>query len=161
MLRLAEIDAYPVLIHVGEKRDPEVPMTFFNHAIVGVRNADGSYTLMDPTNESAHDLLPAYLDDKSYLVAHPDGEDLRVSPVTPASANMLRARTTGAIDRDGALTLEADISFEGLNDSVYRGHFARLPADKRRDFFDGLVKRRIAGATLEDFTLVPDHHEPL
>ena len=156
MLRLAEIDAYPVLIHVGEKRDPEVPMTFFNHAIVGVRNADGSYTLMDPTNESAHDLLPAYLDDKSYLVAHPDGEDLRVSPVTPASANMLRARTTGAIDRDGALTLEADISFEGLNDSVYRGHFARLPADKRRDFFDGLVKRRIAGATLEDFTLVPE-----
>ena len=156
MLRLADIDAYPVLIHVGEKRDPEVPMTFFNHAIVGVRNADGSYTLMDPTNESAHDLLPAYLDDKSYLVAHPDGEDLRVSPVTPASANMLRARTTGAIDQDGALTLEADISFEGLNDSVYRGHFARLPADKRRDFFDGLVKRRIAGATLEDFTLVPE-----
>ena len=156
MLRLAGIDAYPVLIHVGEKRDPEVPMTFFNHAIVGVRNADGSYTLMDPTNESAHDLLPAYLDDKSYLVAHPDGEGLLVSPITPASANMLRARSTGTIDKDGALSLETDISFEGLNDSVYRGHFARLPVEKRRDFFDGLVKRRIAGATLADFAIVPE-----
>ncbi|MBQ6248255.1 MAG: DUF3857 domain-containing protein [Kiritimatiellae bacterium] len=156
MLRLADIDAYPVLIHVGEKRDPEVPMTFFNHAIVGVRNADGSYTLMDPTNESAHDLLPAYLDDKSYLVAHPDGEDLHVSPITPASANMLRSRSSGVIDKDGTLSLETEISFEGLNDSVYRGHFARIPADKRRDFFDGLVKRRIAGATLEDFAIVPE-----
>ena len=156
MLRLADIDAYPVLIHVGEKRDPEVPMTFFNHAIVGVRNADGSYTLMDPTNESAHDLLPAYLDDKSYLVAHPDGEDIHVSPITPASANMLRSRSKGAIDKDGTLSLETEISFEGLNDSVYRGHFARLPAEKRRDFFDGLVKRRIAGATLEDFAIVPE-----
>ena len=156
MLRLAEIDAYPVLIHAGEKRDPEVPMTFFNHAIVGVRNADGSYTLMDPTNENAHDLLPAYLDDKSYLVAHPDGEGLRVSPITPASANMLHARSSGTIDKDGALALETEISFEGMNDIVYRGHFARLPADKRRDFFDGLVKRRIAGATLEDFAIVPE-----
>ena len=156
MLRLADIDAYPVLIHVGEKRDHEVPMTFFNHAIVGVRNADGSYTLMDPTNESAHDLLPAYLDDKSYLVAHPDGEDLHVSPITPASANMLRSRSTGAIDKDGTLSLETEISFEGVNDSVYRGHFVRLPADKRRDFFDGLVKRRIAGATLKDFAIVPE-----
>ncbi len=157
MLRLAEIDAYPVLIHAGEKRDPEVPMTFFNHAIVGVRNADGTYTLMDPTNENAHDLLPAYLDDKSYLVAHPDGEGLRVSPITPASANMLHARSTGTIDKDGALALETEISFEGMNDIVYRGHFARLPADKRRDFFDGLVKRRIAGATLEDFAIVPEN----
>ena len=156
MLRLAGIDAYPVLIHVGEKRDPEVPMAFFNHAIVGVREADGTYTLMDPTNESAHDLLPAYLDDKSYLVAYPDGEGLHVSPITPASKNMLRARSTGAIDKDGTLSLETDISFEGLNDSVYRGHFARLPVEKRRDFFDGLVKRRIAGATLADFAIVPE-----
>ncbi len=156
MLRLADIDGYPVLIHVGEKRDPEVPMTFFNHAIVGVRNPDGSYILMDPTNESAHDLLPAYLDDKSYLVAHPDGEDLHVSPITPASANMLRARSTGAIDKDGTLTLDTELSFEGINDSVYRGHFARLPVEKRRDFFDGLLKRRIAGATLKDFAIIPE-----
>ena len=156
MLRLAGVDAYPVLIHAGEKRDPDVPMTFFNHAIVGVREADGSYTLMDPTNESAHDLLPAYLDDKSYLVAHPAGEDLRVSPITPASANMLRAHSTGEIDKDGTLFLETEISFGGLNDTVYRGHFARLPADKRRDFFDGLVKRRIAGATLENCAIFPE-----
>ena len=165
MLRLAGVDAYPVLIHVGEKRDPEVPMAFFNHAIVGVRNGDGSYALMDPTNENAHDLLPAYLDDKSYLVAHPDGEGLRVSPITPASANMLRVRSEGSVNRNGTLSLHTQISFEGINDSVYRGHFARLPAEKRRDFFDGMVKRCIAGATLENFTIEPydlqDTDEPL
>ena len=157
MLRAADIDAYPVLIHVGEKRDAEVPMTFFNHAIVGVRNGDGSYTLMDPTNESAHDLLPAYLDDKSFLVAHPDGEPLRVSPITPASANMLRVESTGTVDKDGTLSLDSEIKFEGINDSIYRGAFARMPATKRRDFFDGLVKRRVSGAVLKGFSITPEN----
>ena len=36
MLRLAGFDAFPVLIHVGAKHDPEVPQPFFNHAIAAV-----------------------------------------------------------------------------------------------------------------------------
>ena len=36
MLRLAGFKAFPVLIHVGAKLDPEVPQPFFNHAIVAV-----------------------------------------------------------------------------------------------------------------------------
>jgi len=36
MLCLAGFEAYPVLIHVGAKHDPEVPQPFFNHAIVAV-----------------------------------------------------------------------------------------------------------------------------
>lgn len=156
MLRMAGVDAYPVLIHAGEKRDHEVPMSSFNHAIVAVREKDGSYTLMDPTVESAHDLLPAYLDDKSYLVAHPDGEDLRVSAITPATANMLKIRSKGAIDDKGTLSLTADIAFEGINDNVYRGGFLRMPLEKRRDFFDGLAKRIIPGASLVAFSLLPE-----
>ena len=157
LLRMAGVDAYPVLIHVGEKRDAEVPMTFFNHAIAAVRNADGSYTLMDPTNESTRDLLPSYLNDKSYLVAHPDGETIRVSPIVPASENMLSVTTEGNIDEKGTICLTTWISFAGINDTVYRGAFARMPKEKRRDFFDGVARRIVPGATLEDFSITPEN----
>ena len=38
--------------------------------------AGGEFLLMDPTNENTKDLLPAYLMDRSYLVAHPEGRPL-------------------------------------------------------------------------------------
>jgi len=41
MLRIAGLEAYPVLIHAGAKMDREVPQPYFNHAIVAVR-APGS-----------------------------------------------------------------------------------------------------------------------
>ena len=41
MLRLAGFKAFPVLIHVGAKLDPEVPQPFFNHAIVAVEEEVG------------------------------------------------------------------------------------------------------------------------
>ncbi len=157
LLRLAALEAYPVLIHAGARLDPDVPMTFFNHAIVAVRlpGADG-FTLMDPTNESTRDLLPAYLGNRSYLVAHPTGEPLRVSAVSPADANLVRVRSRGALDETGRLTLETLIAFEGVNDTVYRGHFARQPRDQRRRFFEGLVKARLAGAELTAFEMRPE-----
>ena len=82
MLRMAGVEAYPVLIHVGERRDPDVAQIFFNHAIVaavsekpGAVGAD-RYILMDPTNENSARLLPEYLCEKSFLVATPEGEAL-------------------------------------------------------------------------------------
>lgn len=157
MLRLASIDAYPVLIHVGEKRDKEVPMTFFNHAIVGVREKDGTYTLMDPTNENSADLLPAYLSGKSYLVATPEGETLKTSPEVPASANMVFAQSKGKIDSAGNLTLKAKIDFEGLNDSAYRGFLIRAPQEKRRQFFENAVKSIAPNATLNELKIEPEN----
>lgn len=81
MLRLAGVDAFPVLIMGGPRIDDEVPMPFFNHAITGAR-IDGKMVLMDPTDENTRELMPSYLDYCSYLAATPEGEPLRVSPVT-------------------------------------------------------------------------------
>jgi len=36
MLRIAGLNAYPVLINVESKKDKDVPDAGFNHAIVGV-----------------------------------------------------------------------------------------------------------------------------
>lgn len=158
MLRLAGMEAYPVMIHVGERLDPDVPMTYFNHAIVAVARAGGGgYTLMDPTNESTRDLCPAYLGNRSYLVAHPGGEVLRVSDVFPAEENLVRIRSSGVLDEMGRLTLETKVVFDGVNDTLYRGHFARQPREQRRRFFEGLVKARLAGAELTVFEMLPEN----
>lgn len=156
LLRLAGIDAFPVLIHVGEKRDPEVPMTFFNHAIVGVRESDGSYQLMDPTNENSADLLPPYLAGKSFLVATPQGETLMVSEDIPASANMVFIASKAKVNAAGDITINSKFSFTGLNDSAYRGALVRMPADTRREFLEGLVKETCPGGRLVSFSFEPE-----
>ena len=56
MFRIAGIKAYPVLISVGPKMDADVPLPYFNHAIVAVETSNGGEgggcMLMDPTNEN-------------------------------------------------------------------------------------------------------------
>jgi len=155
LLRLAGFKAYPVLMYVGPKKDPEVPQPFFNHAIVAVENADGSYVLMDPTDENTKELLPAYLCDKSYLVAKPEGDTLRVAPIVPAEENIMRISTRGQLTHDGTLQAQTLLAFEGINDNAYRGLLARMKPAERRQLFEGLVKRVAPGARVLECMIEP------
>ncbi|MFZ4394387.1 MAG: DUF3857 domain-containing protein [Kiritimatiellia bacterium] len=156
MLRLAGFESYPVLINVGARMDPEAPVPYFNHAIVGVVKPEGGYLLMDPTNENTRDLFPAYLCNRSYLVANPTGDVLRVSEVPPAEQQLVRIRTRGTLDEAGTLTLDLTLAFEGINDTAYRGKFLRSKPDERRRYFEGLLKSRLAGAEITSFRLTPE-----
>ena len=111
MLREAGLDAYPVLISVGVKRDPEVPDPDFNHAIVTVQLKPGDYLLMDPTDENTRALLPASDCNQSYLVCRPEGENLKISPVQPASDHLMRVVTTGTLDAGGGAGGEVEFVF--------------------------------------------------
>lgn len=155
LLRLAGLKAYPVLIYVGPKKDPEVPQPFFNHAIVAVEEPAGEYILMDPTDETTKELLPAYLCDKSYLVAKPEGDHLRVSPIIPAEANMMKISTSAELNREGTLRAETRLLFEGINDNAYRTALARMKPVERRQLFEGLVKRVAPGARVLECEIVP------
>jgi transglutaminase-like putative cysteine protease len=155
MLSMAGIPGYPVLIHAGAKMDPDVPTPFFNHAITAVDKPGGGYILMDPTDENTRDLFPAYLCNRSYLVARPDGETLLVSDVYPATNNLARIATDGTLDETGALLLKTEIVFEGINDNAYRGHFLRQKAEQRRKFFEGLLKSRFSGAEVLECVISP------
>ena len=148
MLRLAGYKAFPVLINVGAKMDPDVPQPYFNHAIVAVESPDGDYVLMDPTNENTKDLFPAYLCNLSYLVARPEGEGLRTSSVPPPEGNSIDVVSRGRLDRDGAVVLENDISFTGINDTAYRGGLARRTEEDRIKFFEQRLKNAASGAEL-------------
>ncbi|MEI8242676.1 MAG: DUF3857 domain-containing protein [bacterium] len=156
MLRLAGFESYPVLINVGARMDPESPVPYFNHAIVGVARPEGGYLLMDPTNENTRDLFPAYLCNRSYLVASPTGDVLRVSEVPPVEQQLVRIRTRGTLDEAGTLALDITLAFDGINDTAYRGRFLRQKPDERRRFFEGLLKSRLAGAEITAFRLAPE-----
>lgn len=165
MLRMAGEPAYPVLINVGTKLDPDAPMVEFNHAIVAVELGKGRYLLMDPTDEHTRVLLPAYDDNQSYLVCRPEGDALRTSPVTPAEANLMRIRTTGVLGPDGGLTATAVLAFGGANDDAYRGAFVEMKPDDRRRFFEHCLQRALPGARLTSLRISPanllDQSSPL
>ena len=156
MLRSSGFDAYPTLIYTGPRKDPEVPQPYFNHAIAALRQDDGSFLLMDPTDETSAELLPSYLNDKSYLVATPEGEDLRTSPIDPAENNLMRIDTVGSIDRDGKLTAETVFHFDGINDNSYRRTFARKKPEERRRFFEALMKKASASARVDEVKIEPE-----
>jgi transglutaminase-like putative cysteine protease len=155
MLRIAGYEAYPVLINNGAKKDIDVPQPYFNHAITAVKEPDGSYLLMDSTDETTRRLLPSYLSNMSYLVAHPNGEPLKTSPIVPAEENMMRIVSKGKVDVDGNLTLECVMGFEGINDNAYRGYFSRIRPVEQRRFFAGVARRVVAGGRLVKFKMLP------
>ncbi len=148
MLRIAGFEAFPVLIHAGAKHDFEVPQPFFNHAIVAVDKGNRQYELMDPTNENAKDLFPAYLCDKSFLVCRPDGETLLTSPVPDAQHNSLKVVSKGRLSSDGTMILDNDIVFGGINDTIYRHSFVTKKPTDLIKYFERVVKRLSPGAEL-------------
>ncbi|HTR40758.1 MAG TPA: DUF3857 domain-containing protein [Pseudomonadales bacterium] len=157
MLRMAGFKAYPVLINIGAKRDPEVPQVDFNHAIVAVELKPGEYILMDPTDENTRDLLPAPDRNRSYLVCKPEGETIKISPVEPPDKHMLYVKTTGTLNADGVLTATSDFSFGGVNDDAYRNAFSHLKPDELKDFFEGRLKGAVPGLKLLSVTVTPEN----
>jgi transglutaminase-like putative cysteine protease len=155
MLREAGLDAYPVLISVGVKRDPEVPDPDFNHAIVSVQLKKGDYLLMDPTDENTRALLPTSDCDQSFLVCRPEGEALKISPVQPPEDHLMRVVTTGTLTAAGSLEAKSDLYFDGVNDDEYRNTFARMKTDDQRRFFERHLKRSMPGARLRSLKLTP------
>ncbi|MBP5285380.1 MAG: chromate transporter [Kiritimatiellae bacterium] len=165
MLRIAGYDAYPTLISASEaKMDPDVPVPFFNHAIVAVEEG-GERILMDPTDESSRDMFPAYLCDCSYLVAKPEGDVLRVSPVPPAGGNAVDIVGRGVLRANGVATVEYVIAINGINDNVFRRALLTRKESDRADMFERIFQKRFPGAELLDFGLRPanllDTTEPL
>lgn len=159
MLRMADVPAYPVLIHTGPRKDEGVPQPYFNHAIVAAEAAEGDgaeYILMDPTDENTTDLLPAYLCNKSFLVAHPEGRELLTSAIVPATENLMRIRSAGTLDEYGTLEIESTLQFDGINDNAYRGYFSSITPLERKRYFEGRIKDRVPGAKVTEIEILPD-----
>ncbi len=155
MLRLVDIEAFPVIIMAGPKKDEEVPQPFFNHAVTAALDENGAYILMDSTDENTKDIFPSYLQNMSYLVARPEGETLLTTPVIPAQDNLLTISTGGSLNAAGTLNAQSTLLFEGINDTVYRGYFSQIKPEERRRFFEGHLKKQLPSAVLESLEILP------
>ncbi len=160
MLRKAGFDAFPVLINAGSKLDLEVPIPYFNHAVIAIdegtdQGGDKIYRLMDPTDDTARAELPAYLSDCTYVVCRPEGDSLRTTPVPPATDNLLDVTSEGLLDASGTLTYKTRLVCAGLNDNVYRPLLIKYSPEDVRDRFDGLLKRTLPGAEIVSYSYTP------
>lgn len=156
MLRAAGFEAYPVLISAGGNHlDDEVPAPYFNHAITALKEDDGSWRLLDSTDENTKDTFPAYLSNCSFLVASPKGDSLRVSKVPDASQHMLTGETKLVVRKDGTVTGECLVNFGGINDTYYRGGLAQAKPDDIRRFVESRVAAVLPGARVAEVSLEP------
>jgi len=155
MLRLAGLNAYPVLVSVGTHKDAKVPDPFFNHAIAGVELEKGQIVLMDPTDENTRELLPASDRNQSYLVARPDGDTVRLSPIQPPEESMLQIKTTGVLNANGVIEAKSELSFQGVNDDAYRNAFSHMKPDDERRFFEQRLQQAVPGLRLKSLQIVP------
>ena len=155
MLRLAGLNAYPVLVSVGTHKDAEVPDPFFNHAIAGVELEKGQVILMDPTDENTRELLPASDRNQSFLVCRAEGDNIRLSPIQSPDENLLRIKTTGVLNDDGTIDAKSELSFLGVNDDAYRNAFSHMKPDDERRFFEQRLQQALPGLRLKSLQLVP------
>ena len=155
MLEAAGLKAYPVLIMAGIPKDDDVPNGYFNHAITAVELARGKYILMDPTNESARELLPATLGNCSYLVAKPEGDKLRRTPSPDSQSNQLKIQSHSVLSGEGTLTGTISLEFLGINDMLYRDALSRWTPEQARQYFSRQLGKAIPGAELKKLEIEP------
>lgn len=144
LLRLAGFDADAVLISVGDKLDPEIPLPYFNHAIAVARvGTDGAPVFMDPTDETGGQFLPDYERDASYLIADTEGnETLALTPPLPAAANHFAITVNDTLERDGTLHGAIAVTCRGFADATMRSLLMRRGRAEKEDFLRQLLLRR-------------------
>ncbi len=164
MLRLAGIEAYPVLFMSGTPKDREVPNIYFNHAVVAAV-VNGEYVLMDPTFETTRELFPSYLAGDAFLVAKPAGDTLRTAPAIPAEKNLLTVSTDGKVDSKNVFSGEITLNFSGIYDQMYRSAFSEWTPREREEYFAVRLQKNIPGMKIRSFAVTPenvrDMSEPL
>ncbi len=155
MFNLAGFESYPVLFYAGYPKDSEVANNYFNHAITAVK-LNGKYILMDSTDETTKELLPAYLANNSFLVAHKDGETLQLSDSIPSSDNQLAIVNNAVYNsNENILKVQSKLTFGGINDIIYRNALSRWPKGYEEQYFSMILRKINSGVTLKKVEVFP------
>lgn len=155
LLRSIGADAYNVLITSGVRRDVDIPGIQFNHAIVAIRRADGTFSYLDPTAEDSRQYLPYSDQYKWALVCTPQGEDIQSTPLAPPSENRMDISLETTLGADGSLVTKVVMQPTGIYDLVFRQYLNSMPPARREMFFTTLAGRVLPGGSLSDLVL-PD-----
>ncbi|MBN2809061.1 MAG: DUF3857 domain-containing transglutaminase family protein [Deltaproteobacteria bacterium] len=153
MLRLAGFRAAPVLISVGDKLDQEIPLPYFNHAIVAVLDAAGKpLQFLDPTSETSRQFLPDYERECSYLIADAQNGSLALTPPVPPEENSFIIEIDDELSATGALSGTMTISCLGFNDTMMRAIMMNQSRKEQKNFLERLFLSQYPGLELYDLT---------
>ncbi len=149
MLRLAGFSANPMLIRVGGKLDPEIPLPYFNHAVTVINDDNGHPAwFMDPTSETSRQFFPDYERDSSYLISDRQGDTLRLTPPAPPESNCFQLQIDDEISPDGTLTGKISAVCTGFTDTVMRSILMRRSREEQGDFLEKMFLRRRPGCEI-------------
>ena len=157
LLKAAGYDAWPALIHVQRKLDPDVPSPAqFNHVITVVPR-EGSYIWLDTTPEVArYRLLMQPLRNKEALVIPNDGPaKLMRTPANPPDPQAQEFAMSGKLDEDGTFTGHAEQSYEGYTEVVLRVAFRQVPESNWKELVQRFSQAMNFGGDVSNVKVTP------
>jgi transglutaminase-like putative cysteine protease len=162
MLREAKIESEIVLTGVGYNMPKEMPVMSFNHAIVAIKNDNGTYTYADPTIKNSTAWLPAVEMEQQVLLCTKQGNTLTDTPHSPAEENMGSIKATSNLTESGLFTSEVTISTKGIYDLALRGWAKAMPPAQVKQVWSYLLSEMYPGTRLTslDFSDADDLHKP-
>ncbi|MEA1924177.1 MAG: DUF3857 and transglutaminase domain-containing protein [Pseudomonadota bacterium] len=149
MLRLAGFNAAAVLIRVGDKLDKEIPLPYFNHAIVAVFDDNGNARhFLDPTSETSRQFLPDYERECSYLIADSKNGSLALTPPVPPQENSFTLEIIDELSPAGELGGTITVSCTGFNDTMMRSIMMNQSRKEQENFLKRLFLSQYSGLEL-------------
>jgi len=135
MLQYAGFNAKAVLIRVGDKLDYEIPLPYFNHAIVAVLDDHDNVTdFLDPTSETSRQFLPDYERECSYLVADQQKSDLGLTPPVSPEKNSFKLDIVDQITAAGNMSGTLTATCTGFNDTLMRSILMNISRKEQKLF---------------------------
>ncbi len=124
-LRMAGFEAYPAMTMAGSRIE-QIPADHFNHCVVVVKLADGTYMPLDPTwVPFCRELWSSAEQQQNYLPGVPEGSDLCITPLSSPENHYARFRADNRLDADGTLRGTFTLTAEGQSDRSVRSVFTR------------------------------------
>lgn len=137
MLQYAGFNAKAILIRVGDKLDYEIPLPYFNHAIVAVLDDhDNVIDFLDPTSETSRQFLPDYERECSFLVADQQKSDLGLTPPVSPAKNSFKLNITDKITGPDNLSGTLTAICTGFNDTLMRSILMNISRKEQKLFLE-------------------------
>lgn len=152
MLKEIGVESNIVLIDVSYNTVTEIPIPYFEHAIVAIKRVDGSYYYLDPTAEYTRSFFPIIEQNRHLLICTPVGDGLKFVPYENPELNYILIQNIGDINEDGTLSACLTMRGEGMMDMSLRT-FRYVPSTQRRVLFDQIIKGFSPDATLNSFKI--------
>lgn len=152
MLREADIPSEVVLTNMGSKVAYDIPHIGFNHAIVAIKNDDGTFTYADPTVNDSRDWLPSMEAKQQVLVCTPEGKPLADTPSMPAKENMGKIKAVSNLSESGTFTSNVTIGTDGIYDLALRSFAKSMPSAQMSMIWNYVIQDVYPGARLTNFS---------